>query len=63
MTVLLIGKLKPYKGADVFIRAAAILPDALRKRARFVIAGKPYMDVSDLREARPALRRCGCVRS
>jgi len=46
--ILLVGKLKPYKGADILIRAAALLPHALRDKARFVIAGKPYIDVANL---------------
>lgn len=48
VTVLLVGKLKPYKGADILIRAAALLPHALRDQVRFVIAGKPYIDVDNL---------------
>jgi glycosyltransferase involved in cell wall biosynthesis len=50
LNVLLIGKLKPYKGADVLIRAASLLPPSLRSRARFVIAGEPYMDATTLQE-------------
>lgn len=48
VVVLLVGKLKPYKGADILIRAAALLPDALKAKTRFVIAGKPYIEVSTL---------------
>jgi glycosyltransferase involved in cell wall biosynthesis len=48
VTVLLIGKLKPYKGADVLIRAVKLIPEPVRRRARFVVAGKPYMDVDEL---------------
>ncbi len=48
LNVLLIGKLKPYKGADVLIRAISLIPEAIRERARFIIAGKPYIDVEDL---------------
>ena len=45
---LLFGKLKPYKGADVLIRAFAGVPPSLRARARVRIVGKPYMDVATL---------------
>jgi glycosyltransferase involved in cell wall biosynthesis len=48
LNILLIGKLKPYKGADVLIRAASQLPRPLLSRARFIIAGKPYHDVAPL---------------
>lgn len=47
-TFLLVGKIKPYKGIDTLIRAVSLLPEATRRRARFRIAGKPYMDVAPL---------------
>jgi glycosyltransferase involved in cell wall biosynthesis len=49
LTLLLFGKIKPYKGADVLIAAFAALPPALRAQARVRIVGKPYMDLSPLR--------------
>jgi glycosyltransferase involved in cell wall biosynthesis len=42
------GKIKPYKGVDVLIRAVAALPPALRDRMRVRIVGKPYMDMGPL---------------
>ena len=48
LTVLLFGKIKPYKGADMLIDAFAALPEALRARARLRIVGKPYMDLAPL---------------
>jgi glycosyltransferase involved in cell wall biosynthesis len=48
VTLLLFGKLKPYKGADVLIRALAAMPAATRARCRLRIVGKPYMDVEPL---------------
>lgn len=49
VTLLLFGKLKPYKGADILIRALAALPAALHARTRLRIAGQAYMDVAVLR--------------
>lgn len=51
LTFLLFGKMKPYKGIDVLIEAVARMPPDLRTGCRFVIAGKPYMDIAPLREA------------
>ncbi len=48
LTFLLFGKIKPYKGADLLIKALAGLPPALRAQARVRIVGKPYMDVAVL---------------
>jgi glycosyltransferase involved in cell wall biosynthesis len=48
LTFLLFGKIKPYKGADLLIKALAALPPALRAQARVRIVGKPYMDVAAL---------------
>ncbi len=48
MTFLLFGKIKPYKGADLLIRAFADLPADLRQAARIRIVGKPYMDLAPL---------------
>jgi glycosyltransferase involved in cell wall biosynthesis len=45
---LLFGKLKPYKGIDVLIRALAWIQPELRERCRIRIVGQPYMDVAPL---------------
>ena len=47
---LLFGKLKPYKGLDVLIRAAAMLPLTLRQRFRVRVVGQPYMAMKPLFE-------------
>jgi glycosyltransferase involved in cell wall biosynthesis len=47
-TILLFGKIKPYKGADLLIEAFARLPEELRGRARLRIVGEPYFDVTPL---------------
>jgi glycosyltransferase involved in cell wall biosynthesis len=46
--LLLFGKLKPYKGLDVMIRAAALLTPEQRARCRIRVVGKPYMDMAPL---------------
>jgi len=46
----LFGRLKPYKGIDVLVAAIARTQDRLRGRARFIIAGEAYMDLTDIRD-------------
>jgi glycosyltransferase involved in cell wall biosynthesis len=48
VTVLLFGKIKPYKGTDVLIRALAAMPATSRARCRVRVVGKPYMDMEPL---------------
>ena len=48
LTLLLFGKIKPYKGVDVLIEAFARLPAELQAQARMRVVGKPYMDVAPL---------------
>lgn len=48
MTFLLFGKVKPYKGLDVLIRAFAAVPEPLRRGAKVRVVGKPYMDLAPL---------------
>lgn len=50
LTLLLFGQLKPYKGADIAIRALADLPEDLREKCRLRIAGKAMMDVEPLKK-------------
>lgn len=47
-TFVTFGEMKPYKGIDVLLEAVAALPEAVRQRARFVIAGRPRLDLSAL---------------
>jgi len=47
-TFVLFGEIKHYKGADVLIEAVGRLPRQLRARGRFIIAGRPRMDLSPL---------------
>jgi len=53
--ILMFGKVKPYKGVDVLIRAVALLPAAERARCRVRVVGKPYMDTKPLLELAAAL--------
>ena len=55
VTIMLFGKIKPYKGADVLIEAFAALPPPLRRDVRVRIVGQPYMDLSSLRDQATAL--------
>ena len=48
VTFLLFGKLKPYKGLDILIRALALMSPATRARCRLRVVGKSYMDVAPL---------------
>ena len=48
-TILLFGKIKPYKGADVLIEAFARVPEALRGGARLRIVGEPFIDLEPLK--------------
>jgi glycosyltransferase involved in cell wall biosynthesis len=45
---LAFGKIKPYKGVDVLIRAVALLSPSQRARSRFRVVGKPYMNMQPL---------------
>ena len=47
-TFVLFGEIKHYKGADVLIEAVGRLPRELRARARFIVAGRPRMDLAPL---------------
>ena len=49
LRLVLFGKIKPYKGADVLVEAMARLPAPLREQAVLHIIGKPYMELGPLR--------------
>jgi glycosyltransferase involved in cell wall biosynthesis len=46
--ILLFGRIKPYKGVDVLLLAAAQLSERARKRVRIHIVGQPFMDMAPL---------------
>lgn len=47
-TFVLFGEIKHYKGGDLLIEAVGRLPRELRAGARFIIAGRPRMDLAPL---------------
>lgn len=47
---LLFGKIKPYKGLDILIRALGMLDAQTRQRCRLRVVGKAYMDMRPLVE-------------
>jgi len=46
--ILLFGRIKPYKGADVLIRAAAEMRPEILRQCKIRIIGKPFMDLEPL---------------
>jgi glycosyltransferase involved in cell wall biosynthesis len=50
VTVLLFGRIKPYKGTDLLLRAAAEMRRDLLERTRFRVVGQPFMDLAPLHE-------------
>jgi glycosyltransferase involved in cell wall biosynthesis len=50
-TFVLFGQMKAYKGIDILVEAIAALPEALRAKSRFVVAGAAMMDMKPI-EAR-----------
>ena len=48
-TILLFGKVRPYKGLDVLIEAYARLPADLRAAARLRVVGEPLMPLDAIR--------------
>lgn len=47
--ILLFGAIKAYKGPDLLIRAYALLPEELRRKARVVIVGEPFVPLEELK--------------
>lgn len=48
VNILLFGRIKHYKGADVLLKAAASMRRDVLQRARIHIVGQPFMDLSPL---------------
>ncbi|MFC3125021.1 glycosyltransferase [Pseudoroseomonas globiformis] len=48
MTLVVFGKIRPYKGIDILIAALAALGPDERRMLRVIIAGEPMMDVAPL---------------
>jgi glycosyltransferase involved in cell wall biosynthesis len=49
-TLMIFGEMKPYKGIDIALKALALIPRELRNKIKLVIAGRPRMDVSKLKQ-------------
>jgi glycosyltransferase involved in cell wall biosynthesis len=60
-TFVLFGELKRYKGLDVLVEALALLPKAVRDEARFVVAGRPRMDLAPTLERIASLGLGACI--
>jgi glycosyltransferase involved in cell wall biosynthesis len=54
-SILLFGKIKRYKGADLLIEAFGRLPAELRAAARLRIVGEPFFDLAPLQARAAAL--------
>jgi glycosyltransferase involved in cell wall biosynthesis len=48
--ILMFGYLKPYKGIDVLLRAAAAMSREALERTHILIIGKPMMDLTPIRQ-------------
>jgi glycosyltransferase involved in cell wall biosynthesis len=48
--ILLFGRIKPYKGADVLVRAAAAMRPDIVRQCKIRIVGKPFMDLQPLEQ-------------
>lgn len=46
--ILLFGRLKPYKGADVLVRAAAEMRPEILRQCKIRVIGKPFMDLQPI---------------
>ncbi len=56
ITFLIFGKIKPYKGIDVAIKAFSLLPQFVKEKVILKIAGKPYMDIGGLKKLTKELK-------
>lgn len=55
LDILLFGKVKPYKGVDVLIRALSLLSLEDKAKCRARVVGKPYMDTRILKNLAASL--------
>ncbi len=46
--IVLFGKIQSYKGVDVLVEAAGLLPKDVRKRIEIVVAGEPMIPMDDV---------------
>lgn len=52
---VLFGELKPYKGIDVLVEAIGAMPESVRSKAHFIVAGRERMDLSPIKSRIQAL--------
>jgi glycosyltransferase involved in cell wall biosynthesis len=55
VTLLLFGRIKPYKGVDLLLEAVSRLKPEHRARCRLWVVGEPHMDVTPLQQQAHAL--------
>jgi len=55
-TFVMFGEIKAYKGPDLLVEAVASLSPREREQTRFIIAGRPQMDLEPLRDRISSLR-------
>lgn len=60
-TFVTFGEMKPYKGIDVLLEAIAQLPESVRTRSRFIVAGRPRLDFDALTRRARALGLDECL--
>lgn len=61
VTILLFGRIKPYKGIDLMIEALGRIPPQLRTHCRVLIVGEPMMAVDTLQQRAAALGVAGNI--
>ena len=48
VTFVMFGEIKPYKGLDILIEAVEEMQSEIRSNTRFIVAGRPRMDLSEI---------------
>jgi glycosyltransferase involved in cell wall biosynthesis len=61
LVLLQFGKIKPYKGVDLLLKALTLIPQHLRERLEVRIVGKPYMDTAGFERFIHTNGLAGCV--
>ena len=60
--VLLLGRLKPYKGVDVLVEALGRVPVRLREQIEALVVGEPFFDLSKIEQRASSLGLTNCLR-
>jgi glycosyltransferase involved in cell wall biosynthesis len=61
LVLLQFGKIKPYKGVELLLKALSLVPQDLRRRLDVRVIGKPYMDTSGIERFAEANGLADCV--